>query len=160
MGTRSMHILPSDNKGNFICQYLQFDGYPEHQLAVLIKDINRVSMSIRCGNKKIDKDVFYNFIRSYYKYRSFETPHSVNNSVEVDSYNVEDFTENWWCEWSYEWIEEDENIFLKVTRLSDMKCIKVEINEMFEIITSPYAKNVAPIDKFLEKKLQVFEKEE
>lgn len=155
MGTRSMHIFPSDNKGKFICQYLQFDGYPQNQLDVIIKDINRSWMSIRFYKDKIDKDVFYNFIRSYYKFRSFETPHSINNSTEVDSYNVKDFTENW-CEWSYEWIEENENVFLQVTRLHDLKSIKIKLHAIFELLLNRYEK----LDDFLETELKVFEETE
>lgn len=152
MGTRSMHIFPSDNKDKFICQYLQFDGYPENQLAVIIKDIKRVSMSIRLYK---DKDVFYNFIRSYYKFRSFETPHSINNSKEVVSYNVKDFIEDW-CEWSYEWIEENESVFLQVTRLHDLKSIKIKIHTIFELALNHYEN----LYDFLEAELKVFEETE
>jgi hypothetical protein len=155
MGTRSIHIFPSDNKDKFICQYLQFDGYPENQLAVIIKDIKRVSMSVQCNNNKIEKDVFYNFIRSYYKFRSFETPHSINNSTEVKSYNLKNFTENWWCEWSYEWIEQNEIVFLRVTRLHDLKSIKIRLNAMFELDLNRYEN----LDDFLEAELKVFENE-
>lgn len=154
MGTRSMHIFPSDNKGKFICQYLQFDGYPEHQLAVIIKDINRSCLKFYYKDK-INKDVFYDFIRSYYKFRSFETHHSINNSTEVESYNVKDFKESW-CEWSYEWIEENENIFLQVTRLYDLNCIKIKLHTILELLLNHHVK----LDDFLEAELKVFEEQE
>jgi hypothetical protein len=119
MGTRSMHVFPSPTKGKWITQYFQFDGSPTYQLEKFLRDSQcflRNFMLIIASEKKMSPDnvqLFTDYLRKYYAWRSFDTYHSIGNSREVDSYALKDFQDEW-CEWAYEW---DDNANLKITRL-------------------------------------------
>ena len=73
-------------------------------------------MLIISSEKKMSTDnmqLFTDYLRKYYAWRSFDTHHSIGNFCEVDSYALKDFQDQW-CEWAYEW---DDKANLKITRL-------------------------------------------
>lgn len=113
MGTRSIHIFPTVNdKIKF--QYLQFDGYPSHQLKSIIEGIKNCSVFIL---SEYDKDLCINFLNAFYNFKSLLSHHSVNASDIVEKYDLKEFADSMWCEWAYEWFFDEDKLNLKVTNL-------------------------------------------
>lgn len=81
MGTRHLHIFPTQKKDRKKVQYLQWDGDPKIQLEKFSKELRsfNICMSLMTYKEKKEKvSTWIDFLDSYYKFRSFDSPHSID----------------------------------------------------------------------------------
>jgi hypothetical protein len=161
MGTRSIHIFPMV-KGRKKCQYLQFDGYPEHQILKFIADSKSIlnyhfvplhdliDGKLQEVPKSERINDFLEYLDAYYKFRSYESRHSVNMELIIGDFEENAFDETIQrlsVEYIYEWkIDNKGGLNLTVINTSSNKSrvysIK-ELNELSEKINIRFDENLA-----------------
>lgn len=147
MGTRSIHVFPMVN-GRKKCQYLQFDGYPEYQILKFMADSksklkfhcvplhNLIDGKLQEVPKSERIDDFLEYLDAYYKFRSYESGHSINMEYIMDDSDEDAFDEiiqRLGVEYKYEWtIDHNRDLNLTVTNTSSNKSRVYSIKELTE----------------------------
>ena len=106
MGTRSVlavNLEKQTKKGpSYRFQYLQFDGYPTCQLRRILEAVmpkmSRVDID---WNQENAAKRFREFLEAYFKFRSFDSGHSIGNTWVGPMLTPERFSDKCWAEWLY-----------------------------------------------------------
>ena len=168
MGTRSMHLFPQA-AGGYVGQYLQFDGYPSNQMYRIMSEMKLLDS---ISDKKIPLKFKLDYLESYYKFRSYDSYHSLrggaycgslytfneynpdtgnyngwNNIKQIEDHiNLKTTIENMFVEYLYEWIIDCEEPELKITHITTGNAIKFKIKDLSKetnnSVTLPNGKSV------------------
>ena len=151
MGTRSMHLFPQ--AAGYVGQYLQFDGYPSNQMSRIMSEMKLLDS---ISDKKIPLKFKLDYLESYYKFRSYDSYHSLrggaycgslyafneynpdtgnyngwNNIKQIEEHiSLKVTIENMFVEYLYEWIIDIEEPEIRITHISTGNAIKVKIKDL------------------------------
>lgn len=115
MGTRSVHAIKLAKDKGYHCQYLQFDGYPRHQLPTILEKVIPFIERLKLDSsiKREVKD-FRDYLLAFYNFRQYETGHSHGNHWIDKKIDVADLSNRCWAEYVY--VFNPENFSLEIIR--------------------------------------------